>query len=59
LCVSGQLQQKELDGAIFAGELALDGNLRPIKAVINIVQKAKQAGYKDHIYHYLILNKLD
>ena len=47
LCVSGQLQQKELDGAIFAGELALDGNLRPIKAAINIAQKAKQSGYKN------------
>src|SRR5450759_1085672 len=35
LCVSGQLQQKELDGAVFAGELALDGNLRPIKGAIN------------------------
>jgi len=47
LCVSGQLQQKELDGAIFAGELALDGSLRPIKAAINIAQKAKQSGYKN------------
>jgi magnesium chelatase family protein len=46
LCVSGQLRQKELDGCVFAGELALDGNIRPIKATINIVQKAKQAGYK-------------
>ncbi len=46
LCVSGQLQQKELDGAVFAGELALDGSLRPIKAAINIAQKAKLAGYK-------------
>jgi len=46
LCVSRQLQQKELDGCVFAGELALDGSLRPIKATINIVQKAKQAGYE-------------
>jgi len=45
LCVSGQLQQKELDGAVFAGELALDGNLRPIKGAINITQMAKQAGF--------------
>ena len=45
LCVSGQLQQKELDDAIYAGELALDGNLRPIKGAINITQMAKQAGY--------------
>ena len=46
LCVSGQLQQKELDNAIFAGELALDGGLRPIKGAINITQLAKQAGYE-------------
>jgi len=46
LCVSGQIQQKELDGAVFVGELALDGSLRPIKGVINIAQKAKQSGYK-------------
>ncbi|MEI6850816.1 MAG: YifB family Mg chelatase-like AAA ATPase [Candidatus Saccharibacteria bacterium] len=46
LCVSGQLQQKELDGAIFAGELALDGNIRPIKGAINITQKAKESGFK-------------
>jgi magnesium chelatase family protein len=46
LCVSGQLRQKELDDAVFAGELALDGSLRPIKAAINITQKAKQAGFK-------------
>lgn len=47
LCVSGQLKQNEIDGAIFAGELALDGKLRPIKASINIAQKAKQSGFKD------------
>ncbi|NCQ54185.1 magnesium chelatase [Candidatus Saccharibacteria bacterium CG11_big_fil_rev_8_21_14_0_20_41_19] len=45
LCVSGQIQQKEVDGAIFAGELALDGSLRPIKGAINIAQMAKQAGF--------------
>lgn len=46
LCVSGQLQQKELDNAVFAGELALDGSLRPIKGAINIAQMAKKAGFK-------------
>jgi len=45
LCVSNQLRQKELDGAVFAGELALDGSLRPIKGAINITQMAKQAGF--------------
>src|SRR5664280_1760197 len=46
LCVSGQLLQSELDDAVFAGELALDGSLRPIKGAINITQMAKQSGYK-------------
>lgn len=45
LCVSGQLQQKELDNAVFAGELALDGSLRPIKGAINIAQMAMQSGF--------------
>jgi len=46
LCVSGQLQQQELDDAIFAGELALDGNVRTIKGAINIAQITKQSGFK-------------
>lgn len=46
LCVSGQLTQKELEGAVFAGELALNGDLRPIKGAINITQTAKKAGFK-------------
>ncbi|MCX6728855.1 MAG: YifB family Mg chelatase-like AAA ATPase [Candidatus Saccharibacteria bacterium] len=46
LCVSGQIFQSELDGSVFAGELALDGTLRPIKGAINIAQMAKKAGYK-------------
>lgn len=45
LCVSGQLQQREIDNAIFAGELALDGSLRPIKGAINIAETAKSHGY--------------
>lgn len=44
LVVSGQLRQKEVDGAIFAGELALDGNLRPVRGSINIAEMAKAAG---------------
>lgn len=46
LCVSGQLQQKELDGSVFAGELALDGTLRPIKGAINIAETAKNNGFE-------------
>lgn len=44
LVVSGQLQQKEVNEAVFAGELALDGTLRPIRGSINIAETAKQAG---------------
>jgi len=44
LVSSGQLHQSEVSNAIFAGELALNGTLRPIKGVINIAQAAKEAG---------------
>lgn len=43
---SGQLRQSDVSGAVFAGELALDGALRPVRGVINIAQAAKQAGFK-------------
>ena len=46
LCVSGQLRQQELDNAIYAGELALDGSLRPIRGAISIAETAKQHGFK-------------
>src|SRR5665811_1992674 len=45
LCVSGQINQKELNNSVFAGELALDGSLRPIKGAVNITQMAKQSGF--------------
>lgn len=45
LCSSGQLTQKQIDGAIYVGELALDGSLRPIKGVINIAEATKKLGF--------------
>lgn len=47
LCISKQLRQKELEGAVFAGELALDGGIKPIKGIINIAQAAKDNGYTE------------
>ena len=44
LVVSGQLRQTEVDNAVFAGELALDGSLRPIKGAINIAETARSSG---------------
>ncbi|HEU5122201.1 MAG TPA: YifB family Mg chelatase-like AAA ATPase [Candidatus Saccharimonadales bacterium] len=49
LVSSGQLRQAEVDGAAFAGELALDGTLRPIRGAISIAETAKKEGLT-HIY---------
>lgn len=43
LVASGQLRQTEVDGAIFAGELSLDGQLRPIRGAIAITEAALTA----------------
>lgn len=41
---SGQLRQYEVNDAVFAGELALNGDLRPIRGVITVAETAKKAG---------------
>lgn len=43
LVSSGQLQQSELTNAAFAGELALDGSLRPVRGAITLAETAKKA----------------
>lgn len=47
LIASGQLRQTEVAGALFAGELSLSGELRPIRGVITIVEAARQAGFTE------------
>ena len=42
----GYLPQKSLDGIFFAGELGLDGTVKPVKGILPIVRKAKQEGHK-------------
>lgn len=44
LVESGQLRQTEVDNALFAGELALDGSIRPIRGVVAIAETAKKLG---------------
>lgn len=44
LVASGALKQIEVDGAVFAGELALDGRLRPIRGAIVVAEAAKHSG---------------
>lgn len=40
LVASGQLQQKDVEGCLFIGELALDGTLRPARGVLAAVEVA-------------------
>lgn len=46
--------KKSLRGAIFAGELALDGTIRPIKGAINIAEAAFSHGI--HILYIPLAN---
>ena len=46
LLLSGQLISSDIKDKLFVGELALDGKLRPVKGIINIVETAKNAGIK-------------
>ena len=41
LASSGQLQQSELSDGLFAGELALDGTVRPVSGAIAIAETAR------------------
>lgn len=47
LISSSQLQQKDVEKRLFVGELSLDGKLRPIKGIINIVEAAKKHGFEE------------
>lgn len=47
LVLSGQLIKDDVKDKLFVGELSLNGELRPIKGIINIVEAAKKAHYKE------------
>ncbi|MBQ3445925.1 YifB family Mg chelatase-like AAA ATPase [Candidatus Saccharibacteria bacterium] len=47
LTLSGQLLKSDTAGKLFAGELSLNGELRPIRGIISIVEAAKTAGYTE------------
>lgn len=46
LVASGQLTQKQVDTALFAGELALDGTVRPIRGSTLLAELARAQGVK-------------
>lgn len=45
LMLSGQLVRADVTHKLFVGELSLNGELRPIRGVINIVETAKEQGF--------------
>lgn len=47
LVASKQLTKAEINSSIFVGELALDGELRPVRGIINIAETAKAAGIQN------------
>lgn len=42
LAISGQLLQKDLSNKLFVGELSLNGTLRPVRGIINIIECARE-----------------
>ena len=47
LVLSGQLIASDVANKVFVGELSLNGELRPVKGIINIVETAKENGIKE------------
>jgi magnesium chelatase family protein len=45
LAASGQLKSYEVKDALFAGELGLDGRLRPVRGAISIAEAARDSGF--------------
>ncbi len=46
LVLSGQLLKSDIVNRVFVGELSLNGDIRPIKGIINIVEAARKAGFR-------------
>lgn len=47
LILSNQLLQSDVVHKFFVGELSLDGSLRPIRGIINILETAKASGFTE------------
>ena len=47
LIISKQIQQKEVENRAFVGELSLSGELRPVKGILNIVEKIRGSGISE------------
>ncbi len=49
LCLSQQLLPSDLHHRMFVGELSLNGDIRPVKGILNIIETAKQCHVKQLI----------
>ena len=47
MVLSNQLRQEDVAGKLFVGELSLNGEIRPVHGIINIVEAAKSAGISE------------
>lgn len=47
MVLSRQLLASDAEGRLFVGELSLTGEVRPVKGIINIVEAAVEAGYRE------------
>lgn len=52
LVLSKQLLKTDTEERLFVGELSLDGKVRPVKGIINIVEEAKRAGIREVFVPY-------
>ena len=57
LVLSRQLLKVDTEGRLFVGELSLDGKVRPVKGIINIVEEARAAGIKEVFVPYKNLSQ--
>jgi len=47
LILSGQLLRSDVRDKVFVGELSLDGEVRPVRGIINIIEASLKAGYRE------------
>ncbi len=47
LVLSGQLIQADVHNRAFVGELSLNGEIKPVRGIINIIEAAKEANYTE------------
>ena len=49
LSINGSVKPQDIKGKAFVGELSLDGKLRKVRGVLNIIEKLKSIGIKEVI----------